>query len=78
MATEEGRVVIRCRPYSTFASPPRQLHRNDQEERITHWITATMPWDGDDDPNTRPLEKDAPHVRGRRAETVEVSFASLA
>jgi PPOX class probable F420-dependent enzyme len=48
MAKEEDRVVIRCRPYSTFGQPPRHLHRNDQEERITHWISATMPWDARD------------------------------
>ena len=53
MANEEGRVVIRCRPYSTFAQPPRHLHRNDQAERITHWITAAMPWDAPDDGATR-------------------------
>ena len=45
IAKEEDRVVIRCRPYSTFAQPPRHLHRNDQTEKITHWITAAMPWD---------------------------------
>ena len=49
MAKEEGRVVIRCRPYSTFAQPPRHLYRNDQAEKITHWITAAMPWDAPDD-----------------------------
>jgi Pyridoxamine 5'-phosphate oxidase len=54
MAEEEGRVVIRCRPYSTFAQPPRHLHRNDQEERITHWITAAMPWDARDDGRALP------------------------
>jgi len=48
MAEQEGRVVISCRPYSTFQQPPRHLHRNDQEERITHWITAAMPWDAGD------------------------------
>lgn len=53
MAKEEGRVVIRCRPYSTFAQPPRHLHRNDQEERITHWITAAMPWDARDEATNR-------------------------
>lgn len=53
MAEEEGRVVIRCRPYSTFAQPPRHLHRNDQAERITHWITAAMPWDARDDEKPR-------------------------
>ena len=29
MAVEEERVVVRCTPYSTFARPPRHLHRND-------------------------------------------------
>lgn len=48
MAKEEDRVVIRCRPYSTFAQPPRHLHRNDQAERVTHWISAAMPWDARD------------------------------
>jgi hypothetical protein len=62
MAKEEGRVVIRCRPYSTFASPPRHLHRNDQEERIDHWITAAMPWDAAD----RDLDADAASSRRHR------------
>lgn len=45
MAAEEDRVVLRCRPYSTFAQPPRHLHKNDQEERITHWRSSVVPWD---------------------------------
>jgi PPOX class probable F420-dependent enzyme len=48
MAADEGRVVLRCRPYSTFAQPPRHLHRNDQEERLTHWISGGVPWDAAD------------------------------
>lgn len=48
MAEEEDRVVLRCRPYSTFAQPPRHLHRNDQEEPITHWRSAVVPWDAPD------------------------------
>lgn len=48
MAEQEDRVVLRCRPYETFAQPPRHLHRNDQEERVTHWISARMPWDAPD------------------------------
>jgi len=48
MAAEEQRVVIRCRPYATFAQPPRHLHSNDQEERITHWVSGTLPWDAPD------------------------------
>jgi len=48
MADEEDRVVVRCRPYTTFAQPPRHLHRNDQAEPITHWVSASMPWDSPD------------------------------
>ena len=48
MAKEEDRVVLRCRPYATFAQPPRHLHRNDQEEEISHWIAASRPWDAAD------------------------------
>ena len=49
MAKEEGRVVIRCKPYSTFAQPPRHLHRIDQADVITHWITTAMRWDAPDE-----------------------------
>jgi PPOX class probable F420-dependent enzyme len=48
MAAEERRVVLRCRPYTTFAQPPRHLHSNDQTEPITHWASASMPWDAPD------------------------------
>lgn len=48
MANDEDRVVVRCRPYATFAQPPRHLHRNDQEEQITHWVSGTVPWDAPD------------------------------
>jgi hypothetical protein len=48
MAAHEERVVLRCRPYSTFAQPPRHLHRNDQDEPITHWVSSTLPWDAQD------------------------------
>jgi pyridoxamine 5'-phosphate oxidase-like protein len=50
MGEEEGRVLVRCRPYATFVTPPRHLHRNDQEERLTHWVSASMPWDAPDAP----------------------------
>ena len=49
MAEAEDRVVLRCTPYETFAQPPRHLHRNDQEEAITHWVSATMPWGASDE-----------------------------
>jgi hypothetical protein len=45
---EEGRVLVRCRPYETFVTPPRHLHRNDQKEPLTHWVSASMPWDAPD------------------------------
>ena len=48
MAAEEERVVLRCRPYATFAQPPRHLHRNDQAEPVTHWISGSVPWDAPD------------------------------
>jgi uncharacterized protein YqiB (DUF1249 family) len=48
MRVQEQRVVVRCRPYETFAQPPRHLHRNDQKEQITHWVSATVPWDATD------------------------------
>ncbi len=48
MAQEENRVVLRCRPYATFATPPRHLHDNDQDERLTHWTSGSVPWDSPD------------------------------
>ena len=49
MAEKEGRIVVRCRPYSTFASPPRHLHANDQEEQLTHWVSGSVAWDASDE-----------------------------
>jgi hypothetical protein len=51
MAEKEGRVVLRCRPYETFAQPPRHLHRNDQQEQLTHWVTGGVAWDATDRPS---------------------------
>jgi PPOX class probable F420-dependent enzyme len=48
MAVKENRVVARCRPYATFAQPPRHLHSNDQKEEITHWVSGTVPWHAPD------------------------------
>ncbi len=49
MAKAEERVVLRCKPYATFAQPPRHLHRNDQAEELTHWVTGSVPWDAADE-----------------------------
>jgi len=48
MAEEEGRVVIRCRPSATFATPARHLHDEHQDEQLTHWVSGSVPWDADD------------------------------
>jgi hypothetical protein len=48
MAKDESRTVLRCRPYATFATPPRHLHANDQDERITHWASGSVRWDAPD------------------------------
>jgi hypothetical protein len=50
MADDEGRVLVRCQPYATFVTPPRHLHRIDQEEPLTHWVSASMPWNAADTP----------------------------
>jgi hypothetical protein len=52
VAKDEDRVLLRCRPYATFVTPPRHLHRNDQEEALTHWLSAAMPWDAADSADT--------------------------
>jgi len=44
MADEEDRVLIRCRPYATFATPPRHLHDHDQKEKLTHWLSGSVDW----------------------------------
>ena len=51
MADDEGRVLLRCSPYATFVTPPRHLHSNYQDEPLTHWVSAAMPWDAPDAPD---------------------------
>jgi hypothetical protein len=48
MAAEEGRLVLRCRPHASFAQAPQHFYRNDQQERLTHRISAALPWDASD------------------------------
>jgi PPOX class probable F420-dependent enzyme len=48
MAEQEQRVVIRCRPYSTFAQPPRHPDGNDQAGKLTHWVSGSVPWEAPD------------------------------
>ena len=35
-------------PTDTFADPPRHLHSNDQEAKLTHWMSGSVPWDASD------------------------------
>ncbi|MEZ5594779.1 MAG: pyridoxamine 5'-phosphate oxidase family protein [Pseudomonadales bacterium] len=48
MMLKEERLLLRCRPYATFASPPRHLHSNDQKEKLTHWLSGSVAWDAAD------------------------------
>jgi hypothetical protein len=48
MAQSESGVVLPCRPHETFATPPRHIHSNDQDEPITHWHSRAVPWDATD------------------------------
>jgi PPOX class probable F420-dependent enzyme len=44
MARVEERVVIRVRPYSTFATPPRHVNQMEDLDTLTHWTSASLPW----------------------------------
>ncbi|WP_082959142.1 MULTISPECIES: pyridoxamine 5'-phosphate oxidase family protein [unclassified Mycobacterium] len=48
MAEREGRVVIRCRPYATFATPPRHLYANEEATELTHWGSSSVAWSAPD------------------------------
>ena len=49
MAQQEDRVVLRCRPYATFATPPRQPPPDGQAKDLTHWVAGSVPWDAPDE-----------------------------
>jgi hypothetical protein len=48
MAERERRVVLRCRPYETFATPPRQVDADTGDEGVTHWVSGSIPWNAPD------------------------------
>lgn len=48
MREAENRLVLKCTPYATFATPPRHLAANDQQERLTHWLSGQVPWSAED------------------------------
>jgi hypothetical protein len=47
-ASEEGRVVVRCRPYATFAQPQGHLEHSDDQQAVAHWASSTVPWEASD------------------------------
>jgi uncharacterized pyridoxamine 5'-phosphate oxidase family protein len=49
-AKDEDRVVLRLRPYATFETPPRHVHdESDINPSLTHWTSASVPWNADID-----------------------------
>jgi hypothetical protein len=44
MARDEERVVIRVRPYSTFETPPRHVHKMSDIDTLTHFTSTSLPW----------------------------------
>jgi PPOX class probable F420-dependent enzyme len=44
MARDEQRVVLRVRPYATFETPPRHVHKMSDIDTLTHFTSTSMPW----------------------------------
>ncbi len=44
LAKEEERVVIRVRPYATFATPPRHVNKMEDLDTLSHGTSASLPW----------------------------------
>ena len=44
MVREEDRVVIRVRPYATFATPPRHVYKAEDLDTLTHFTSSSQPW----------------------------------
>jgi PPOX class probable F420-dependent enzyme len=44
MCRDENRVVIRFRPYATFATPPRHVYQAEDIDTLTHFTSSSLPW----------------------------------
>ncbi|MCW2934922.1 MAG: hypothetical protein JWM19_5884 [Actinomycetia bacterium] len=44
LAKEEERVVIRVRPYATFATPPRHVNKMEDLDTLSHGTSASLTW----------------------------------
>ena len=47
LAHEEGRVVVRIKPYATFESPPRHVYDPGDVATLTHGYGPNLSWDAD-------------------------------
>jgi hypothetical protein len=46
-AVREDRVRLRLKPYATFMTPPRHARNEVEFANLTHWTSATVPWDAE-------------------------------
>jgi PPOX class probable F420-dependent enzyme len=44
LSRQEQRVVIRVRPYATFETPPRHVHKMSDIDTLTHFTSRSLPW----------------------------------
>ena len=44
MCRDEQRVVIRVKPYATFATPPRHVYKAEDIDGLTHFTSTSMAW----------------------------------
>lgn len=47
MVLREDRVVVRLKPYATFMTPPRHAENEAEFANLTHWASASVPWNAD-------------------------------
>ncbi|WP_116995491.1 pyridoxamine 5'-phosphate oxidase family protein [Desertimonas flava] len=43
-AIDEDRVVLRIRPYASFETPPRHVHKPEDLDGLTHWASTVLAW----------------------------------
>jgi pyridoxamine 5'-phosphate oxidase-like protein len=44
---QEDRVQLRLKPYASFMTPPRHVRNEGEFAKLTHWTSATIPWDAE-------------------------------
>ena len=44
MCRREHRVALKLRPYATFQTPPRHVHKAADLKGLTHWTSTSLPW----------------------------------